>query len=132
MTIELGNADNITGLPRDGRPGDGADIGQFAAANSTTTGTLAFRLLGEKIGEFVNTTPIPGLTFGWGPERSGVIAYVDHDGRVMVMDQKKQKTSIAGTKDAILPAWSADGAQLAWAQKTARKKYVLMIAPVTK
>ena len=37
---------------------------------------------------------------------------------------------VAAAKDATLPAWSADGAHLAWAQKTARKKYMLMVAPV--
>ena len=111
IEIQFGSADAISGLPRDGRPGTGVDVAQLDAANDTATGTRAFRLLGEKIGEVVNDVPIPGLTYGWGPENSGAIAFVDHDGRVMLMDQRKQKTMAAGTKDATLPAWSMDGSQ---------------------
>jgi len=130
LVIQFGSADGIGGLPRDGRPGTGVDVAQLDAANDTSTGTRAFRLLGEKIGEVVNDVPIPGLSYGWGPENSGAIAFVDHDGKVILMDRQKHKTAIAATKDATLPAWSADGARLAWAQKTGRKKYMLMVVPV--
>jgi hypothetical protein len=34
-------------------------------------------------------------------------------------------------KDALLPAWSMDGARLAWVQKSGRKKYTLFWSTVT-
>jgi hypothetical protein len=39
---------------------------------------------------------------------------------------------VSGAKNAILPAWSTDGSRLAWAQKTARRKYALVVARVAK
>jgi len=101
-------------------------------AQNISTGVIRLMLLDAMVGEFVDTRPVPGLTFGWGPERSGAIAYVDHDGHLMLMDQQKHRTAVTGTKDATLPAWSVDGGQIAWAQKTARKKYALMVAQVSR
>ncbi len=137
IQVNTGRKKDDAGLPKEGvYDADGGGV-RLGATNPTMTqnismGVVQLRLLEETVGEFVNTKPVPGLTFGWGPENSGAIAFVDHDGRVTLMDQRKQKAMAAGTKDATLPAWSMDGAQLAWAQKTARKKYALMIAPVTK
>jgi hypothetical protein len=90
-------------------------------------------LLGEIISEFVNEMPIPGLMFGWGPAGSGAIAYTDREGgHLMLLDQHKHKQTVPGVKDALLPAWSTDGAKLAWARKSGRKKYALVWAPVSK
>jgi Tol biopolymer transport system component len=87
------------------------------------------RLAGETVGEFVNSVIVPGLTFGWGPKGSTVIAYAaQKSGRVVVMDAKGSKQEVAGSKDAILPAWSPDGSRLAWLQKDGKKKYELRIA----
>lgn len=133
VEIDIVSGDAITGLPRDGRPGNGADVGQFAASNETrTSDVLVMRLFDTSIGEFVNTRPVPGQTFSWGPDASGAIAFVDHDGRVTLLDRGKHKQIVAGVKDATLPAWSTDGAHLAWAQKTGRKKFMLMAATVTR
>jgi hypothetical protein len=44
------------------------------------------------------------------------------------MDAKGSKQEVAGSKDAILPAWSPDGSRLAWLQKDGKKKYELRIA----
>ena len=88
-------------------------------------------LLGETVNEFVNEPPVPGLKFSWGPEASGAIAYIDPDGRLMLLDQKKHKHTVPGVKDALLPAWSTDGARLAWVQKSGRKKYALVWSTVT-
>ena len=73
-----------------------------------------------------------GVTFSWGPENSGAIAYVNRDGQLMLFDQSRHKQTVAGVKDATLPAWSMDGRQIAWAQKAARRKFTLMSAAVTK
>jgi hypothetical protein len=131
--IELVNGDAITGLPRDGRPGNGADIGQFAASNETrTSDVIVMRVFETTVGAFTNTRPVPGQTFSWGPEASGAIAFVDRDGRVTLLDRSKHRQALAGVKDATLPAWSTDGARLAWAQKTGRKKFALMAAALSR
>jgi hypothetical protein len=92
---------------------------------------IRFKLLGETVSEFVNARPVPGLMFGWGPARSGAIAYVERDGgRLILFDQQKHKHTLAGVKEALLPAWSMDGSRLAWIQRSGRKKYALMTAPL--
>ena len=70
--------------------------------------------------------------FSWGPTGSGAIAYTDREvGRLMLLDQHKHKQTVSGIKDALLPAWSLDGARLSWVQRSGRRKYVLLWAPVT-
>ena len=77
--------------------------------------------------------PIPGLMFSWGPSGSGAIAYTDREaGHLMLLDQHKHKQTVSGVKDALLPAWSTDGARLAWVRKSGRKKYTLVWAEVSK
>jgi hypothetical protein len=93
---------------------------------------MRLTLLGETVSEFVNERPMPGLMFGWGPEKSGAIAYTDRDGRLMLLDQQKHKRTVAGAKDALLPAWTTDGTRLAWVQKSGRRKYTLVYATVTR
>lgn len=89
-------------------------------------------LYGEAISTFVNERPVPGLQFGWGPRGSGAIAFVDRDGRLFLLDDKKHKRSIAGAKAALLPAWSEDGSKLAFVEKTGRKKYALAWVPIAR
>jgi hypothetical protein len=87
---------------------------------------------GELVGEFVNSVIVPGLTFGWGPAGTKVIAYVaNKSGRVVVMDDLGTKKDVAGSKDAVLPAWSPDATRLAWLQKDGRKIFVLQVARVS-
>lgn len=88
--------------------------------------------MGEAISEFVNERPILGLMFSWGPAFSGAIAYTDRDGRLMLLDQGRHKQAVSVATDALLPAWSIDGSRLAWVQKSGRKKYTLVWAPVSK
>jgi hypothetical protein len=120
-----------------GRPGEmgGATGGVSADKIAEGQGQNVARLVvfGETISEFVNQRAIPGLMFSWGPLASGAIAYTDReDGRLMLLDQHKHKQTIAGVKDALLPAWSIDGSRLAWVQKSGRKKYTLRWATVSK
>jgi hypothetical protein len=68
--------------------------------------------------------------FGWGPEKSGAIAFTDRDGRLILLDQQKHKKTVAGARSAELPAWTLDGARLAWVQRSGRKKFTLLYANV--
>lgn len=118
----------------------GVDAGQMgtsagdasAAAFSAQAATVhAMILKGQTIGEFVNSVIVPGLTFGWGPAGSKVIAFAaPKDGTLVVMDFDGKTRELDGTKDALLPAWSADGSRLAWLQKDGRRKYLLKVADV--
>ena len=102
------------------------------AAESQKVHVVRLRLAGETISEFVNENAVPGLMFGWGPAGSGAIAFTDRDGRLFLFDRNKHKESVAAAKNALLPAWSTDGSHLAWAQKSGRKKYTLVVASVGK
>ena len=100
-----------------------------AAYNQQTIPVNTMLLHGEIVGEFVNSVIVPGLTFGWGPKGSNVIAYsANKSGRVVIMDAKGTKQEVDGTKDSLLPAWSPDGTRLAWLQKDGKKKYDLKVA----
>ena len=124
-----------------GRPGEMAggsgtagvpvDIEKTAEGQYQNVARLTFA--GETISEFRNQVPIPGLMFSCGPVGSGAMAYTDREvGRLMLIDRHKRKQTVAGVKDARLPAWSTDGARLAWVQKTNRKKYTLVWATVSR
>jgi hypothetical protein len=121
----IDQADRATG----GMTTSGANADRAAVSDKLTVVRLT--LLDETISEFVNEQPVPGLMFGWGPSRSGTIAFTDRDGRLFLFDQNKHKRAVAGAKDAILPAWTQDGSRLAWAQKSGRrKKFTVMVATV--
>lgn len=128
-----------------GRPGDMASAGGSGAGagsvpvdiEKTAEGQFQnyARLLfaGEIISEFVNQMPIPGLMFSWGPVGSGAMVYSDREpGRLILLDQHRHTQTVAGVKDALLPAWSTDGTRLAWVQKAGRRKYTLVWATVSR
>jgi hypothetical protein len=131
-----------TSSPMGGEMARGGVSGDPTAGTSTGDGVSAaytrqnaavnlMVLKGETIGEFVNTVIVPGLTFGWAPKGTKLIAYAaPKGGRVIVMDAKGQKAEVAGSKDALLPAWSPDAKRLAWLQKEARRKFTLKVAEV--
>ena len=103
-----------------------------AAFGSQANSTHVMELKGESIGEFVNSAIVPGLTFGWGPKGSKAIAFAaPKSGRIVVMDAEGAKREVGGSKDALLPAWSPDGAALAWLQRDGRRKFVLQVARVS-
>jgi hypothetical protein len=86
---------------------------------------------GEKIGQFVNTVIVPGLTYGWGPPGSNILAFAAlGSGTVTIIDEQGEKSVVRGSKDALLPAWSLDGTRLAWLQKNGRKKYDLYVVAI--
>lgn len=108
------------------------DGGAAAAFNSQSVTVHSMRLGRETIGEFVNSVIVPGLTFGWGPKGSSVIAFAaQKSGRIVVMDARGSKQEIAGSQDAILPAWSPDGGSIAWLQKDGRRSFLLRVARVS-
>jgi hypothetical protein len=91
---------------------------------------VTLRLHGEEIGNWINDVPLAGETYGWGPVGSAAIAFVGRGGRVTLMDQERRRKVVATAKGAAWPAWSSDGARLAYLQQTGKKKYRLMAAAV--
>jgi hypothetical protein len=106
-----------------GRAGGATTVGDVAAAASLSqqVHVVTLRLRGEKIGEWVNSAVVPGLTFGWAPEGTGLIAFTDAEGHLVLMDDKAAKQKLLGTEDVLLPAWSTDGKQLAWIERDGKK-----------
>lgn len=102
------------------------------AQQSQTVSVITIRLKGEVVGEFVNAPLTPGLTFGWGPAPLPVIAFTSKDGKVLVMDEQGRKKEVAGASAASLPAWSDDGAKLAYLKKDGRRTYKLFVTGVTR
>jgi len=129
---------NGTGIGRPGEMATGSaasgvpvDIEKTAEGQHQNVARLT--LFGETISEFINQVPIPGLMFGWGPARSGAIAYTEREsGHLLLLDRDRHKRTVSGVKDALLPAWSLDGTRLAWVQKSGRKKYTLFWATVSR
>jgi hypothetical protein len=111
--------------------GAGTDQAMAAALQSQVAHYYTLKLKGEVIGEFVNTPAIPGLTFGWGPAGTGLIAFSNRDGHIVIMDNEGRKQEIASSKSALLPAWTDDGKRLAYLEKTGKGKAVLRIVDVT-
>jgi dipeptidyl aminopeptidase/acylaminoacyl peptidase len=116
-----------------GDPGTGSSSsdGVAAAYGQQTAAVNLMLLKGEVIGEFVNSVIVPGLTFGWAPKGTKLIAYaVPKGGRVVVMDETGQKKEVAGSKEALLPAWSPDAKRLAWVQREGRRKFSIQAVGV--
>ncbi len=86
---------------------------------------------GTVVGQFVNSVIVPGLTFGWGPKGSKVMAFAEpNNGRIVVMDAHGERREVSGSKGSLLPAWSADGKRLAWLEKDGKKKFRVHVASV--
>jgi hypothetical protein len=85
-------------------------------AQNVTTTTL--KLKGQLLAEFVNTPVVPGLTYGWAPAGTAVIAHSSSKRRLVLMNSKGRKRDVAGTRDVLLPAWSEDGSRLAWVERS--------------
>lgn len=111
----------------------GATAGEaIAAAATTQTVTVhTMKLKGQEIGEFVNSVIVPGLTFAWAPAGSKAIVFSQpKGGKLAILNPEGKRQDIEGTKDALLPMWSADAKKLAWLQKDGRNKFVLKVADV--
>jgi hypothetical protein len=100
--------------------------------NDTFAIEVSLKLLGEEVGYFLNDVAYGGITFGWGPQGSGVLVFADAKGRLALLDRQKHKKPIPGTKDALLPAWSPDGTRVAFLQKDNRRIYRLLTATISR
>jgi dipeptidyl aminopeptidase/acylaminoacyl peptidase len=97
--------------------------GQHGNENATVT---RLKLAGEDIAVWVNERPFPGAKFSWGPAGSGALVYTGEHGELVFFDGTKHRKAVPDVKDASLPAWSADGARLAFVQRTGRKKVAIL------
>ena len=102
-----------------------------AAVQSQTATVVTLKLKGEVVGEFVNATPLPGATFGWGPSGTGLIAFVNGAGRLVFMDSDGRKQEVADSKAVLFPGWAADGARLVYLERSGRKKFTLKTLDIT-
>lgn len=113
-----------------GSPGSGMSSEEAASVTDQSSNvTIAtMKLKGEVLGTWTNAAIVPGLTFGWGPKGSHLIAFGDQDGRLVLMDEDGHKQRVAGTSGVRLPAWSDDGTKLAWVERVDKKKYRVQVA----
>jgi len=102
-----------------------------AAQKVQNANIITLRLKGEVLGEYVNAPVFPGFAFGWGPTRSGLVAFAGSAGRLVLMDEQGRKQEIADSKAVVLPGWTQDGTRLAWLEKIGRKKFTLRVADVS-
>lgn len=112
-------------------PGISVDEAARAAEQSSMVSVFTLRLKGEVVGEFVNTPAMPGLTFGWAPAGTSLVAFSNTEGRLVVMDPQGRKQEVASTKSVLLPAWTDDGKRLGYLERTGRKKAALRVVDVT-
>jgi hypothetical protein len=120
-----GTADPATGLS--------SESALNTARGMENNDVRTMRLNGEIIGEWINLPIVPGLTFGWGPKESGIIAFAEKgSGRLVIMDKSGKKQKVDDTKAVILPGWSEDGARIAYLEGRGRGRFAVVIADVKK
>jgi hypothetical protein len=114
-------------------PAAGSTLSDVAHASDTsqTLHIFALKVRNETIGEWVNAAVSPGTNFGWAPAPLQLLAFARREGGpIIVLDATGSKQELAGTKAALLPAWSSDGKRLAWIERKG-KKYQLTASEVT-
>lgn len=103
-----------------------------AASQSQKVRVITLKLRGQVIGEFINGPLVPGLTFGWAPQGTDLIAFAETNGRLVVMDRSGRKKRVEDASNVLLPAWSADGTRLAYVERSGRKKFQVATVSVAK
>jgi hypothetical protein len=119
-------ADKARGAESGG--GEIAMRGAREAANDSRNATQvrSLKLKGTTIGEYYDAPLIPGLTFGWSPEKEHAIAFADPKGRLAVLDYFLDAVqTVDGTDHVLLPAWSKDGEKIVFLERAGRNHYVL-------
>jgi len=86
---------------------------------------VTLRFKGQVVGEWTDEVPAPGARLGWAPAPMAMLAYVDADGRLFLLDGEGRKAPVPGVAHALLPAWSPDGKRLWSLQKKSRTVYLL-------
>jgi hypothetical protein len=121
-----------TNVPREGNIGQHGDPAagldetvRKAAQSSQKTLFETFLLNGHVIGSAINGHVSAGRTFAWAPEPLAMVAFVTENGRLAVMNAQGHTREIKGAKKPLLPAWSENGQQLAWAQQTSSGAYTI-------
>jgi hypothetical protein len=110
--------------------GIGSTVDDVAGQASRNVEIITMLLKGEVVGRWENPPIVPGLTFGWGPRGSQLIAFANKDGRLVLMDEQGRKQRLSATKETRLPAWSEDGSRLAWVEKQDKKKFRIQLAAI--
>jgi hypothetical protein len=87
-------------------------------------------LNGVAIGEFVDELIVPGYTFSWSPEELQLIAFRANSGRLSIMNEDAKIQTIRQTANIILPAWSDDGAAIAYLERTDRRSFTLFVVEI--
>lgn len=141
LTIELQTErirQRTTSLPQGGGLARGStDPGmtendELSLIGAQSVPVITLKLGSEVVGQFTNSVLVPGLTYGWGPMGAKVIAFAaQKTGRVIVMDDVRNKQEIAGSRNAILPAWSPDGDRIAWLEKDEGRRFRLQVSRVS-
>jgi hypothetical protein len=107
--------------------------GQALLMAEQTGGTQVvslLRLFGQVIGEFDDEMIVPGYTFSWSPEELRLIAYRSTSGRLAIMNDDGRTETCAATRDVLLPAWSDDGAAIAYLERLNGKKLALRVVEI--
>ena len=104
--------------------------GQALLLSKQSGGTeVVNRLLlkNKVIGQFVDEQIVPGYTFSWSPEELRLIAFRSPNGRLMIMNGESETQDVTTTADVLLPAWSDDGQEIAYLERTGRKTFTVMV-----
>ena len=123
-------------MARGGTGGDATGVSMetmgMAANQQQMNDIRTMKLKGEVIGEWINLPIAPGQTFGWGPTGTGIVAYADQKGKLILMDKSGSKRKVDDTAGVVLPAWNVDATRLAWLESRGKKLYALVVADVAR
>jgi hypothetical protein len=114
-------------------PGANTTMGDAnSAANSAQQQTIFdLKVKNELIGEWINEAVVPGENFTWAPAPARMIAYAKKGGGPLVLlDDEAHRHALSGANNAVLPAWSDSGTELAWLEKKDKKHYDITIAAI--
>lgn len=113
-----------------GPGGAGGGGGNLGALSSLQSKVFTLRFKGHVVGEWTNESPQPGVRIAWAPGGMGLLAFANEKDQLVLADREGRLLPLAGSLQALLPAWSLDGKRLAYLQKTSATTYELMVAEI--